>query len=223
MSYLNHAHDPRRRVTALVTVGAVHALLAVGLITGLTVTFDRLDPGRLIGTTVPLDPPKPDPTPTPTAEPVPTTYLPTAPIPPIPLPSNADPVPPASNTDETRVTYFPTGPIDPPAPPLPPPTPSFAPKRATPSNDSARWITTNDYPRRAIVDEVEGSVGYRLVVGTAGRVASCELTRPSGNRALDDATCRLLTSRARFEPASDETGAKVLGTFTGTVRWELPD
>ena len=69
----------------------------------------------------------------------------------------------------------------------------------------------------------EGSVGYRLVIGTAGRVSSCELTRPSGQRALDDATCRLIAGRARFEPATDETGAKVLGTFIVSVRWEIPE
>ena len=223
MSYLNHAHDPRRRATAVVTVGAVHALLAVGLITGLTVSFDRAESGRLIGVDIPLDPPKPTPTPTPTAQAVPTTYVPTTPLPPIVLPTEADPVRPVTDTDETNVAFFPTGRVDPPAPALPPPQPSFAPKRAVPSNSSARWITNDDYPRRAIVDEVEGSVAYRLVVSTAGRVSSCELTRPSGNRALDDATCRLLTSRARFEPASDESGAKVVGTYTGSVRWELPD
>jgi protein TonB len=73
------------------------------------------------------------------------------------------------------------------------------------------------------MNEIEGTVGYRLVIGTNGRVASCELTRPSGNKALDDATCRLIASRARFEAATDETGAKVMGTYTGSVRWEIPD
>src|SRR5690606_844924 len=81
----------------------------------------------------------------------------------------------------------------------------------------------SDYPRRAILDSAEGTVAFRLVIGTNGQVSSCELTRPSGHRALDDATCRLISRRARFDPATDETGSKVLGTYTGSVKWELPD
>src|SRR6187401_3508270 len=76
MSYLNQAQDPRRRATAMVTVGAVHALLAAGLLTGLAVNFDKIVDNRLIGVTVPLEQPKPEPTPTPTAEPVKSSYVP---------------------------------------------------------------------------------------------------------------------------------------------------
>jgi protein TonB len=223
MSYLNHAHDPRRRATALITVGAVHALLAAGLLTGLAVKFDRVADGRLVGTTVPLDPPKPDPSPTPTAKPVETTYVPTAPRPPIELPTDTTVVRDPVSTNPADITYYPTGPIDPPALPPPTPRPGFAPKRAVPSNSSSRWITNDDYPRRALVAEAEGSASYRLVIGTNGRVSSCELTRATGNRALDDATCRLITSRARFEAATDETGTKVMGTYTGSVTWDIPD
>lgn len=221
MSYLNHAQEPGRRATAVVTVGAVHALLAVGLVAGLTVNFERIVDTNLIGTSIPLPPPPtPDPSPPP---PAPAAANPVAPVPPIPLPP---PSPPIYERDDTsdyvdRVSVNP----GPPAPPLPPspPLPSFTPNAARPSNGPAGWISTNDYPRRPLVEGIEGSVGYRLVVGTNGRVSSCELTRASGNRALDDATCRLIASRARFDAATDENGAKVLGTYTGSVRWEIPD
>jgi hypothetical protein len=65
-------------------------------------------------------------------------------------------------------------------------------------------------------------VSYRLVISTAGRVASCELTRPTGKRALDDATCRLIAERARFEPARDSRGRAVAGSYANTVRWQIP-
>ena len=39
---------------------------------------------------------------------------------------------------------------------------------------------------------------------------------------LDSTTCAVLTRRARFTPATDETGAKVPGSFSGTVTWRLP-
>lgn len=223
MTYLNQAHDPRRRAAAIVTVGAVHALLAVGLVTGLAVDFDRIDEGRLIGTNIPLDPPKPEPSPTPSAVVDPIAYVPPAPVPPIPLPPQPGPTYEAFDPakEAVAVTRVPTdlGPVVQPDPPRA--SPGFAPKRPVPRNGN--WIDDSDYPRRALVEGAEGSVGFRLVIGTNGRVASCELTRSSGNRALDDATCRLITSRARFEAATDEIGARVLGTYTGSVTWEIPD
>jgi len=221
MSYLNQAQDPRRRATAMVTVGAVHALLAVGLVAGLTVQFADTIRTPLTATNVPLPPPPPEPTPPKPSQPSDTILE--IPRPPIPLP------PPPAPGPVAKWEEFPgptggeiSGRTLPPLPP-PPPSPSFTPKSARPSNSSAGWISTNDYPRGPLMNEIEGAVGYRLVIGTNGRVASCELTRPSGNRALDDATCRLITSRARFDSATDESGSKVMGTYTGSVRWEIPD
>jgi protein TonB len=224
MSYLNHAQDPRRRATAMVTVGAVHALLAAGLLTGLAVHFERIVETRPIGVTVPLDRPKPEPDPVPTAKPVEPAYVPTDPPTAIQLPTDSTVIRDPVENNSTELAYFPTDRVEQPVrPALPQPSPSFTPKRATPSNSSTRWITNDDYPRRALVDEVEGSASYRLVIGTNGKVSSCELTSPTGNRALDEATCRLISNRARFDPATDESGAKVVGTYSGSVRWEIPN
>ena len=219
MSYLTHAQDPRRRATAIGIAAAVHAVLAVGLVTGLGVTIERIVEPRLVGTNVKLDPPKPEPSPSPTPTREQVTYIPPAPVPPIPLPPAPGPsYKPFDGTSDPVVILDPR----PPMPPSPGPA-SFTPKRAVPSNGSSGWISNSDYPRRPLVEGIEGTVSYRLVIGTNGRVSSCELTRPSGNRALDEATCRLIASRARFEPATDENGAKVLGTFSGSVRWQIPD
>jgi len=221
MSYLNQAHDPRRRATAVVTVGAVHAVLAVGLITGLTINVDRIIPSVIEATNIPLDPPRPEPTEPPPPQPDPIAYVPPAPVPPIPLPPV--PGPTYEEFDPTRlivdeVPYIPAPrPTVQPAPPAP----IAPPKRAVPRNGN--WITDDDYSRRAILDEAEGSVGFRLVIGTNGRVSSCELTRSSGHGVLDDATCKLISNRARFDPATDETGARVVSTYSGSVLWQLPD
>ena len=222
MSYLDQAHDPRRRGKAIVAVATIHAALAYVVVTGLGAQIvERLKPPPLIGEQIPLPPPlPPDPTPPP---PHPTVSKPVAPTPPIPLPPPTGPkVDPFDELANSSTSVFPTGPVAPPLPPAPP-TPRFTPKRALPSNNVSRWITNDDYPRPALVDQAEGSVGYRLVIGTNGRVSSCELTRPSGVPSLDAATCRLITSRARFESATDDAGAKVLGTYTGSVTWQIPD
>lgn len=224
MSFVDRKQDPRRRANAIIAVGVIHAGLAYVVVTGLGAEIiDQLRPPPVIGEQIPLPPPPPEPDPTPPKPSDPVDTLPKAPIPPIPLPPPPNPGPQV-DWDEipTSAGGEIPGPAQPPLPP-PPPSPSFTPKGARPSNSSAGWITTNDYPRRPLIDHIEGSASYRLVIGTNGRVSSCELTRPSGNRALDDATCRLITSRARFESATDENGAKVMGTYTGSVRWEIPD
>jgi protein TonB len=221
MSYLNQAQDPRRRATAIVTAGAINALLAAGLVVGLATDFEKIVESRFIARNIPLPPPpRPEPKPTPSTPVERAQHVPSPPIPPIDV-SESKPIP-RVEVDEadpwvSRVPDTPRVEVG----PGPAPNPAFPPRRATARNGN--WITDNDYPRRALVDEAEGSVGYRLAIGTDGRVAGCELTRPSGNRSLDDATCRLITSRARFEPATDETGAKVPGTFTGSVRWQIPE
>ncbi len=221
MSYLDQAHDPRRRATAVATTAAVHAAIALAVVTGLSVVgYKQVDEHKpILQFPIPPVPPEPaPPLPDPVAPP------PKAPKPVIELlPPPPEPV--YETLEPTEVAFADIPRVVPdPIENLPPrPQPSFTPKRAVPSNSSANWITNNDYPRVALIDEAEGAVAYRLVIGTSGRVSSCELTRPSGNRALDEATCRLITRRARFEPATDETGAKVLGTFTGSVRWEIPE
>ena len=62
-----------------------------------------------------------------------------------------------------------------------------------------------------------------VVEATTGRVTACEVTRSTGNGQLDDATCDFIVRRARFEAATDDTGAKVVGNYTGTVRWRIPE
>ena len=93
---------------------------------------------------------------------------------------------------------------------------------AQPSNDSARWITTDDYPAAALRRGQEGTASYRLTLSSSGRVSACEITTSSGDSQLDSATCRFITRRARFTPATDSSGVAVVGTYTGTVRWEIP-
>ena len=103
------------------------------------------------------------------------------------------------------------------------PTPGFTPRLARPRNSPLGWLSTDDYPAIALRAEAEGVAAYRLIVGTNGKVSACELTRSTGNAQLDAATCRFIERRARFDPATDESGAKVVGSFTGTVKWEIPE
>lgn len=224
MSYLNQRRDPRQRAASALAVVAIHGAIGLVVVTGLTVVgLGPTEEKRVIG--IPLtDPPPPAPTPSPTSEMPVMVPDPPAPMPPIMLPPQPGPTY-QEFTDELVIPDVPRvpdpGPTFQPQPPRP--SPSVTPARARPIGSPSAWISTDDYPRRPLVDEIEGVAGYRLIIGSNGRVSSCEVTSTSGNAQLDAATCKLLTRRARFEAASDETGAKIVGSYTGSVRWEIPD
>lgn len=84
-------------------------------------------------------------------------------------------------------------------------------------------FSTDDYPMGAIRREEQGTVAYRLTINRRGRVTKCEITTSSGSGALDGQTCRILTSRARFKPARNTDGERVAGSYSGRIRWELPE
>ena len=81
------------------------------------------------------------------------------------------------------------------------------------------WVGEADYPQGATRN---GDVGIAVDVDAAGRPVGCETVKRSGIAAYDSATCRLVTARARFDPALDAGGTKVAGRYTGTVKWMPP-
>lgn len=223
MSYRDQTQDFRRRAAAMAGVAAIHAAIGVGLVVGLTVSGvipqkDAWDPFTLTPDPLPAPPP-PKPEPTSSAE---ESFI-AAPTPPIDavIDNPVDAV--VVDTVVDRQVYVDPGPavekrLVPPAQP-----PAFTPQKARPANDPLSWLSTDDYPARALRSEAEGVAGYRLIVGTNGRVSACEVTRSTGNSLLDEATCKFITRRARFEAATDETGAKAVGSYTGTVKWDIPE
>jgi protein TonB len=82
-------------------------------------------------------------------------------------------------------------------------------------------IRSSDYPDAAIQREEQGTVGVSLQIGTTGRVTGCSVTSSSGSRTLDQTTCRVLQSRAKFTPAQDGNGNPTTGTFSQRITWRL--
>lgn len=93
---------------------------------------------------------------------------------------------------------------------------------ASASIDLVTIFSTDDYPRRAVINEEQGTTGFRVEVSRRGRVTKCEIVQTSGSEALDRQTCRIVSRRARFSPARDQGGRRIEGSFSGRVRWELP-
>ena len=92
-----------------------------------------------------------------------------------------------------------------------------------PRGNPGRWATPNDYPSRALREEREGVASFTVTVDTDGRVTSCRITRSSGHDDLDEATCKNIERRARFRPATDGNGQETTGTWSSSVRWQIPD
>lgn len=103
--------------------------------------------------------------------------------------------------------------------PAPPPRP-LPPQRARANLNS--YFSMDDYPAAAIRAYHEGTTAFRLLIGPDGRVAECAVTGSSGSAPLDEATCRILRSRARYTPARNAEGSPVNGADSGRVTWRLP-
>jgi TonB family protein len=103
--------------------------------------------------------------------------------------------------------------------------PSLAAKPSSPMplSNTGNWITPDDYPHEALVAKQAGTVGFRLDVGVSGSVSSCTVTLSSGLPVLDKAACDLLTARGRFTPALDKRGKPTAGTYSSSVRWQIPN
>lgn len=212
------------KVVSIILVVIIHVLLGYALVTGLAyqavktaaASLDMID---IAEETPPepeeLPPPPPDQPiePPPVVTPPPIVQPPASPRPQIQQQQTPPPVP-----QPPRIA---PPPPPPPAPPPPPPPPSQAVK-AAPKNSPGSWATTNDYPSRALREEREGVTRFSLSIGADGRVTNCSVTGSSGHSDLDAAACSNITRRARFNPAKDSAGNGMTGSYSGSIRWQIP-
>lgn len=117
-----------------------------------------------------------------------------------------------------------TQPDGPPPDFTPPPIVSPRPPPAPPSGGRANlasYVSNDDYPAEALWNDEEGTTGFRLTVGTNGRVTDCEVFEPSGSASLDETTCRILQARARFTPAIGSDGNPIEDRVDARIHWRL--
>ena len=100
--------------------------------------------------------------------------------------------------------------------------PSGKEKSATPNNNPASWVTTNDYPPASLRANESGTVAFLLTINPQGRVSACMIIMSSGHPLLDEATCSLVTRRASFTPARDARGRPTTGSYSNRIRWMVP-
>jgi protein TonB len=217
MSYVDQGMT-RGRVYAIIAVAVLHALLAYAVVTGLAYNFMKKAAEDLKTFDVqeePPPPPEPPPPEQPQVQPPPIV------TPPPLVQMNTPPPPVTTVTNAPPPVITQTAPPAPPLPPAPPPPPrTVEPARAR--ANLASYVSDADYPASAIRAEQQGTTGFRLTVGTDGRVTGCDVTSSSGSPALDQATCRIMRSRARFTPARDDHGNPTTDSVSSRIRWVLP-
>jgi protein TonB len=204
------------RIIAIIIVALIHVAVGYALITGLAYSAVKKAIERV--TTVDITEPPPPPPDTPPPPQPDTPPPPVAPPPPI----NISVAPPPIQVQPNIPPPAPVIRIVPPAAPPAPPPPRFTPKNPEPRGNPASWATTDDYPSRALREEREGVTRFTLQVSAEGRVTNCTVTGSSGSPDLDEAACRALTRRARFKPATNGEGEPVAGSYSNSVRWQIP-
>ncbi|MEL6239283.1 MAG: TonB family protein [Pseudomonadota bacterium] len=229
---MNYAAQSRMpNAGALVGSLAIPAGIGALLVTGLAVTYALPVPkDNPIGVTVtpePIDLPPPEVVEPETPEPT-TQQQASKPVAPD-TPFVFDPGPavqtdPIDALDDTLVLLPPVDlPGDLAGPPGPAPSPLAEPTAAVPRGNPGDWITTSDYRTSWLNRGFEGTARFTLAIDARGRVSDCAITASTGHSVLDGATCRLLTRRARFNPARDGAGEKVPGTFSSSITWRIPE
>ena len=222
MSYTDTPQGQNRGAT-IATVAVIHAALGYALVTGFGANVVTEVGKTIKATFVPK---------------VETIKL--EPLPPMEAEPRADPLPAAPDTRivldrpnniDTMVFDLPLPPsplpgtnelVLPPVPVPPAPLPAYEPKSAVPRGNPGAWVTPNDYPSRELKMGNEGLTRFRLEIGTDGRVTDCTITASSGHPGLDEAACKLVSRRARFEAATGSDGAKTSGRYENAIRWEIP-
>jgi protein TonB len=221
MSYANRKQMSGNRTVAIIIVALLHAVLGYALVTGLAYNVIKKATEDLKTFVVEEEPPPPE------EEPPPPPDQPEIPPPPSSPPPivRTNTTPPPIVFQEAPIMQAPAPvviPRAPPAPPPPPPPPPAKVQKATSSKGNlAGLIQSDDYPENARRDGEEGTVAVNLSIGTNGRVTGCTVTKSSGSRDLDNATCRILSSRARFTPAKNSDGSPTTDTYPKRITWRL--
>ncbi len=212
MAYADHSEASSRTISIII-VALIHVVLGYAFVSGLGMKYVKKAAEQLNVIDVKEEPPPPDEPPPPPPKPADVPPPPVVAPPPIVKTTVVAPV------VETAPRPVPVAvPIPTPAPP--PPRPAT---KASPRGNPGSWVTSDDYPSRALREERSGTVGVRIDIGTDGKATNCTVTSSSGHGDLDAEACRLLMRRARFKPAVGTDGNPMTDTFSSRFVWRIPE
>ncbi len=91
-----------------------------------------------------------------------------------------------------------------------------------PSANPGSWLTDRDYPEAARKAKQQGQVFVGMTIATNGQFSDCRVLQSSGVPSLDQATCPILSERARFRPGLDADGKPIESYKSLKFTWTLP-
>jgi periplasmic protein TonB len=219
MAYADQEGMSTNRLVSIIIVVLLHAFLGYALVTGLA--YDAVKSIKEKMTVVDVKEEEPPEEEEPPPEPEKQIEPPVVSPPPLVRTVTPPPTVRTVDTPPPAAPIVPTAAPPAPAAPPPPPPPAGPTSGAQPKGNPGNWANTDDYPSRALQQEREGTTGFRVTVGTDGRVIDCQITQSSGHPDLDAATCTNVKRRARFSPAL-QNGQPVQGSYSNRVRWQIP-
>ena len=217
MSYAQRKEISGNRTLAIIFVVIIQFAIGYAIVTGLAYNVIKKTVQDLKTFDVEEQPPPPEKPPPPPKD------MPKVPPPPMIPPSmvRVNLAPPTIQTVTTPVIPPVAPPVMAPPRPAPPPPPRQSQARSL-TGSLQGLISSDDYPPSALDNNEQGSVQVTLTIGPSGRVTGCS---PSGSASstLKSATCRLLTSRARFSPAQDANGNPTTSSYSQTIVWRIAE
>jgi hypothetical protein len=94
-------------------------------------------------------------------------------------------------------------------------------RHATPIGDPGNWITTSDFPTSAEAEGHNGLVHLRLDIDGGGKIMGCHIQSKTSPDDFANTSCKLITRRAKFQPALDAAGKPVPSYYVNVVRWVM--
>ncbi|MEM1051775.1 MAG: energy transducer TonB [Pseudomonadota bacterium] len=209
------------RMTSIFFVAVIHVAVGYLLISGLAISAVKEIAQRVTAVDIeePEEPPEEPEEPPPPEEIV--EPPPVVPPPPIPQLNQNNNFEAEQNLDPPPPPPPQPAPAPPAAEPAPPAPPSQA--RGATTRNERRWASRiqENYPSRALREEVEGTVGVSVTVTPKGRATNCQVTASSGSSVLDRAACRGMERYARFNPALDRDGNETTGRYSTRITYRL--
>lgn len=92
----------------------------------------------------------------------------------------------------------------------------------TPQKPPSRWIVSSDYPVKMLRVGQPAIVEFRLSIGPDGVPLACHIQETTRPKEFDNAVCKSVMRRARFEPGLDATGTAITSYYRNTVRFQIP-
>lgn len=90
-----------------------------------------------------------------------------------------------------------------------------------PAENPQTWVTEADYPAAERRGRSAGANSVRLMLDAAGKPTSCHLQRRAGAEGFNEAACRILMEKGKFEPALDAAGQPMASYYVVNFQFQL--